>query len=177
MKNYSLFLLPVIALLSFQCSEENEAELPGEKTYAVSSRVESPGGAVNVQDVYNFSFAKGAKVTFAVTDIINLGQVQVALYAPNTELGSTNLFTGDETEAGCMVDNCNLGTAGITVSDFTIPASGNYRFVITRNWAWSCGSLVDFTLNITSDKNFEFKEQSVDNGVSAAPETPSCISE
>lgn len=174
MKNLSLPIALIIALVSFQCSED-QAELPGAKEYTLSSRVESPGGAVNVQDVYDFSFVKGSTVTFAVTDIINQGQVQVALYAPDTELGSINLFTGNENEAGCMVNDCDLGTAGITVTDFTIPASGNYRFVVTRNWAWSCGSLVDFTLDVTSTKNFEFKEQTVDNGVSAAPESPSCI--
>ena len=174
----SLWFCSVVGLLSVAaCSDDNEKATPGVKLYEVEAAVWDCSGS-NCQDVYDFSFVKGSNVTFDVSNLTDGSVAQLALYAPGTALGGTNLFTESTSEIGCVINGgCDLNFEGYTVPTFKIPASGVYRFAVTRNHGYSCGSDGEYDLMITSDKNFVFKSQTVDNGASAAPDNATQVCE
>jgi hypothetical protein len=173
MKHVTLWSLSlIVSLLTFTaCGDDDNSKPTGSKLYEVESAWDCDGA--NCQDVYDFSFVEGSKASFEVTNLTNGSVVQLALYAPGIELGGTNLFTGTTSEIACIIDgDCDLNTGGYSVHDFSITTSGVYRLAVTRNNGFSCGSTGTYDLSVSSDKNFIFKSQTVDNGSPEAPEEP-----
>jgi hypothetical protein len=170
MKHATRALAAIVMLtLISACDDEKESKLAGEKTYATQSDWDCDGNFC--QDVYDFNFVKGSVVDFDISNLTGGSAVQVALYAPGQVLGGTNVLTGNTSEVTCLVEgNCDLNMSGYIVSSFLIPASGVYRLAVTRNHNFSCGSSGDYDLDIVSSKNFVFKEQSVDDEGSLAPQ-------
>ncbi len=122
------------------------------------------------QDVYDIEFSDGATVTFQATETTDGSVLQIALYAPGTALGGTNLFTSTNNELRCnFVSGCTNNTAGQTVNDFAIPAAGEYRLAITRDWGNSCGGSGTYRLIIASDKAFSNPSLTVDDVATLAP--------
>ena len=129
------------------------------------------------QDVFDVEFSTGTVVSFSATETTGGSVAQIALYAPGTVLGGTNMFTDDTTELLCnLMPNCSQNTAGQTVSDFTIPGDGVYRLAVTRNWGMSCGGDGTYRLLINADKEFTIPSQSVDDVATLASGT-SCPAE
>jgi len=167
----TVFVAAMALCLISSCDDEKESKPSGAKTYATHSTWACDGKFC--QDVYDFKFEKGSMVDFDVNNLTGGSVVQIALYAPDEELGGTNLFTNSTTEITCIIDgDCDLNSGGYYIGSFVIPTSGRYRLAITRNHGFSCGSDGEFDLSIMSDKNFLFEEQSADNTESLAPETP-----
>jgi hypothetical protein len=125
--------------------------------------------STNCQDVFDVHFSDGSVVTFKATDVTGGSIVQLALYAPGTPLGGTNLFTGTLNELRCgTVTDCDSMPEGQAVSDFVIPVEGTYRFAITRDWAESCGGSGAYHLSITSDHGFPAPARTVNDKPSQA---------
>ena len=102
------------------------------------------------QSVWEVFLVKGS-TTVGISDLTGGSIGQIALYAPGTALGGTNLLTGDTKElADCTQHSgCSTGTSGISKS-LTLAATGLYKFTATRNNNYSCGGSGNFQLSITS---------------------------
>lgn len=124
----------------------------------------------NCQDVFNITFAAATTVTFQATDVSDGSIVQLALYAPGTALGGTNLFTNTSNELRCANPGVCTNLAGESVTDFVITNAGLYRLAITRDWGSSCGGDGTYRLAITSDKGFSQPSPTVDDKQSLAPD-------
>jgi hypothetical protein len=148
-------------------------DYPGEKTFTLNSEINCEDK--NCQDVFEFSFIKGAKVNFSVSNVTNGGVIQIALYAPLTEPGGTNLFSGNTKEIGCTYSSCNDGKDGFNFGGFVIPESGVYLFAVTRNHGESCNDFSNFNLQVTSDTNFVYERLAFDDVISDAPEEGLCL--
>ena len=124
----------------------------------------------NCQDVFNIRFASGSTVTIQATDISDGSIVQIALYAPGTELGGINLFTNTNNELRCATVGTCTKVEGEGVTDFAIATTGFYRLAITRDWLGSCGGDGTYRLAITSDEAFSPPSQTVEDKQSLAPD-------
>jgi hypothetical protein len=172
LKKTSLILCAsAAALAACNNSEDSKPVWPGEKTFSFETGWECNGS--NCQDVFDFSFIKNSKVTFKISEVSGSSMVQIALYKEEDPLGGTNLFTDNNQEVTCFLDNdCDAGAAGYTITDFLIQSTGTYRFAVTRNHGMSCGWNGGYKIDISANTNFEFKEQSVDDESSLAAAEP-----
>jgi hypothetical protein len=102
------------------------------------------------QTVWEVFLVKGS-TTVGISGLTGGSIGQIALYAPGTNLGGTNLLTGDTKELfDCTQQgNCSNGTSGVSKS-IELPVTGLYKFVATRNNNYSCGSSGNFQSSITS---------------------------
>jgi hypothetical protein len=102
------------------------------------------------QNVWEVFLVKGL-TTVGISDLTDGAVGQIALYAPGTNLGGTNLLTGDTKELlDCTQQNdCDDGAVGVSKS-ITLAVTGLYKFAATRNNGYSCGSTGNFQSSITS---------------------------
>jgi len=109
--------------------------------------------SVSCQDVFDVTLTAGTTVSFEAKDTTGGSVLQIALYAPGTALGGTNLFTASTDELRCnYVSGCTNNTAGQTVSGFAVGTTGVYRLAVTRDWGSSCGGAGTYHLVITADQ-------------------------
>ncbi|MCB9082346.1 MAG: hypothetical protein H6555_11620 [Lewinellaceae bacterium] len=164
-------LILSMALLVTACQKEDHS--PGGETEhfeQVYSWKCSSGQ--NCQDVFDFVFKKGMKVDFRVSNVTDGSVAQIALYAPGVALGGTNLFTGTTKELLCNLQaDCSKNQNGQAVTSFTIPTDGTYRFAVSRNWGYSCGSTGNYRLMVHSSQAFKFDRQTADDEIAAVTET------
>ncbi|MBK6948447.1 MAG: hypothetical protein IPH16_10645 [Haliscomenobacter sp.] len=84
----------------------------------------------------------------------------MALYAPGVALGGINLLTGTTKELGCIdQSDCDKNAKGQTAKQIQAPKDGVYFLAITRNYGSSCGSDGTYLLRITSNGEFNLKNQ------------------
>jgi hypothetical protein len=170
-RNLSRLALITLAAAIVACGDDNSTS-PGAATIKTFSQAETfacPDNT-NCQDVFDMHFEAGSNVMFMAYKTTGGSIVQLALYAPGTALGSTNLFTNTANEYRCgPVTDCDSQPAGQMVASYIIPKTGTYRFAVTRDWAESCGGDGTYTVEITSDKGFTKPTRSANDKASLAP--------
>jgi hypothetical protein len=102
------------------------------------------------QSVWEVFLVKGS-TTVGISGLTGNSIGQIALYAPGTALGGTNLLTNDTKELLYCTQqgNCSNGTSGVSKT-LTLTTTGLYKFTATRNNGNSCGGSGDFQASITS---------------------------
>ena len=124
---------------------------------------------VNCQDVFDFTVAAGSVLTVRVSNVEAGSASQIALYAPGTALGGTNLLTGTTKELRCTVAaNCSLFTGGEQKVGITATQAGTYRLAVTRDRGVSCGATGTYRVELTSSIAFQTGVQSVQDQASLA---------
>lgn len=163
----------VMVSLAVGCSGSN-----GSPTTPAPSGVTSFSGnygwtcadGANCQDVFDFTVAAGSVLTVRVNNVGGGSAAQIALYAPGTPLGGTNLLTGTNKELRCTAAaNCDLFTGGEQKVGVTAAVAGNYRVAVTRDWGLSCGGTGTYRLEVTSTVAFQVGNQTVQDQPSLAP--------
>ncbi len=121
------------------------------------------------QDVFEIHFTAGTSVDIQAGEVTGDSLLQMALYAPGTNLGGVNLLTETYEEFRCSyVSGCSNNTIGQSVLGFDIPEDGVYQLAITRDWGNSCGSDGTYRLHLTANSVMTNITQTVDDFDSAA---------
>ena len=169
------FLFFATALVVFNgCKKDGGTDEPepqkGIKQFAGSYGWTCASGQ-NCQDVFEMELEKGSIATFQAGPVSAGSVAQIALYAPGIALGGVNLFTGTTKELLCNVaSKCEENQAGQLKSNFAIPATGVYQFAVSRDWGKSCEAKGTYKIKITSDRNFTFNKQTLEDAVAKVKE-------
>ncbi len=110
------------------------------------------------QDVYEFQFQAGTRVSFFIEDVTGSSVVRLAVHAPNIPLGGTNVLTGNALELQCEGQDEETGDPNLVLS-----TTGVYQFVVTRDWGLSAGFDGTYQMTIISDTPFQELTQTVDD--------------
>jgi len=151
------FLVIIISLFTFSCSKNDDPVSRGITLYETNA---SWMCLINesCQDVYEFEFEAGSKISITIQEVTGNSLVRLAVYAPNVNLGSTNLLTGNTNDLACSGRN---ETASIP--NLIAPSSGIYKIAITRDWGTSIGNNGTYKLVLFADTEFEFIEKTIDD--------------
>lgn len=162
--------IALLIMSSFSCKKQESEDFIAEKTksYTGSHGWKCASGT-DCQDVFELELKKGAKVDFKIGSVSDGSVAQIALYAPNTALGTTNLFTLSLNELRCNTGtDCGDYTEGEAVNAFIAPQDGRYLLAITREWGTSCGGEGTYELSLKADQQFSLVKQTIEDSPSKA---------
>ena len=157
-------MLIAVLLLSTSCSNDDDSTPPGDRAYDAN-------GAWNCeinescQDVYEFDFSAGSRIAIAVEQVTGGSVVRIAIHGPGNGLGGINLLTGTQNDLQCEAQDEN-----VNIANFTAVTEGIYTLAVTRDWGASAGFDGTYSLSVISDTLFEFKDQTVEDVDSLAPD-------
>ena len=149
MKTYFLklvFLLTVVFAAS--CSNDDDAPVEtGVTFYEVAGSWDCELGE-SCQDLYEFEFDAGTRISISVEDITGSSVVSLDLVL---HIAGTNILTdGDITYYGCTGQDESVALNNILLGD-----DGNYKLAVARDWGLSAGFDGTYKLTIIADTPFE----------------------
>ncbi|TYA78562.1 hypothetical protein [Seonamhaeicola marinus] len=103
------------------------------------------------EDVYQFEFKAGSKISISVEGITGMSVVSLDLAADFGQFGGPNLLTeGDVTYYGCTGQDEDVAVVNIEISE-----TSTYNLALARDWGLSAGFDGTYTLSIISDTSFK----------------------
>ncbi len=144
----------LVAVLFTSCSNDDDAPVIEPVDEGVTFYEKQGEWSCNIsetcEDVYQFEFKEGSRISISVEDVTGKSVVSLDLFVEFGEFGGPNLLTnGSNKYYGCTGQEEEVSLTNILISE-----KGVYNLAVARDWGQSAGFDGSYTLTVLSDTSF-----------------------